>query len=136
MKRRNPMKKMKTILLVDDEPVWLEAMQMVLKEEGYRPVAATSGEEALKKLQTQKPDLIMTDVRMPAMNGFDLYERIKENPKISSIPIVFMSSIDDYYAKKTAKDLGATGYLTKPTFTEDLKKSVEEFLKQLPQKNE
>ncbi len=128
------MKKLKTILLVDDEPAWLEAMQMVLKEEGYKAVAVTSGEEALRRLQTQKPDLIMTDVRMPVMNGFDLYERIKENPKLATIPIVFMSSIDDYYAKQTAKELGANGYLTKPSFTEDLKKSLENLLKELPQK--
>jgi CheY-like chemotaxis protein len=133
-KRRNPMRKLRTILVVDDEPAWLEAMQMVLKEEGYKAVAATSGEEALRRLQRQKPDLIMTDVRMPAMNGFDLYEKIKENPTISTIPVVFMSSIDDYYAKKTAKELGATGYMTKPSFTEDLKKTVEQFLKELPQR--
>ena len=129
------MKKQKTILLVDDEPAWLDAMKMALKDEGYKAITVTSGEEALQKLEKRKPDLIMTDVRMPVMNGFDLYEKIRENPKLARIPVVFMSSIDDYYAKRTAKELGAQGYLTKPSFTEDLKKSVESLFKEFPAKN-
>lgn len=121
-----------TILLVDDEPLWLDAMRMALKDEGYRTITVTSGEEALLKLRTQKPDLIMTDVRMPVMNGFDLYQKIREIPKLARVPIVFMSSIDDYYAKRTAKELGAQGYITKPSFSEDLRKSVRSFLEELP----
>lgn len=121
-----------TILLVDDEPMWLDVMRIVLKDEGYRTITVTSGEEALLKLQTRKPDLIMTDVRMPVMNGFDLYQRIREIPKLARVPIVFMSSIDDYYAKRTAKELGAQGYITKPSLSEDLRKSVRSFLEELP----
>lgn len=121
-----------TILLVDDEPLWLDAMRIALKDEGYRTITVTSGEEALLKLRKQKPDLIMTDVRMPVMNGFDLYQKIREIPKLARVPIVFMSSIDDYYAKRTAKELGAQGYITKPSFSEDLRKSVRSFLEELP----
>jgi CheY-like chemotaxis protein len=130
MKMKKP--RAQTILLVDDEPLWLDAMRMVLKDEGYRTITVTSGEEALLKLQRQKPDLIMTDVRMPVMNGFDLYQKIREIPKLARVPIVFMSSIDDYYAKRTAKELGAQGYITKPSFSEDLRKSVRSFLEELP----
>jgi len=68
------------------------------------------------------------------MNGFDLYEKIRENPKLAGVPVVFMSGIDDYYAKRTAKELGAQGYITKPSFTEDLKMSVEGFFKEVPGK--
>jgi CheY-like chemotaxis protein len=128
MKKSKP----RTILLVDDEPMWLDAMSLILKDEGYKAITVTSGEEALLKLEKRKPDLIMTDVRMPVMNGFDLYQRIRENPKLAGVPVVFMSSIDDYYAKRTAKELGADGYLTKPSFTEDLKKSVESFFREAP----
>jgi CheY-like chemotaxis protein len=130
MKKSRP----RTILLVDDEPMWLDAMSLILKDEGYKAITVTSGEEALLKLEKRKPDLIMTDVRMPVMNGFDLYQRIRENPKLAGVPVVFMSSIDDYYAKRTAKELGADGYLTKPSFTEDLKKSVESFFREAPNK--
>jgi CheY-like chemotaxis protein len=128
MKKSKP----RTILLVDDEPMWLDAMSLILRDEGYKAITVTSGEEALLKLEKRKPDLIMTDVRMPVMNGFDLYQRIRENPKLAGVPVVFMSSIDDYYAKRTAKELGADGYLTKPSFTEDLKKSVESFFREAP----
>jgi CheY-like chemotaxis protein len=124
-----------TILLVDDEPLWLDAMRIALKDEGYRTITVTSGEEALLKLRKQKPDLIMTDVRMPVMNGFDLYQKIREIPKLARVPIVFMSSIDDYYAKRTAKELGAQGYITKPSFSEDLRKSVKSFFEELPKMN-
>ena len=124
-----------TILLVDDEPMWLDAMRIVLKEEGYRTIMVTSGEEALLKLQRRKPDLIMADVRMPVMNGFDLYQKIREIPKMARVPIVFMSSIDDYYAKRTAKELGAQGYVTKPHLSEDLKKSVKSLFEELPKRN-
>jgi CheY-like chemotaxis protein len=127
--------KAQTILLVDDEPMWLDAMRTVLKDEGYRTITVTSGEEALLKLQTRKPDLIMTDVRMPVMNGFDLYQKIREIPKLARVPIVFMSSIDDYYAKRTAKELGAQGYITKPSFSEDLRKSMKSFFEELPKMN-
>jgi len=128
------MKKVKprTILLVDDEPMWLDAMRMILKDEGYKTITVTSGEEALLKLQKRKPDLIMTDVRMPIMNGFDLYQKIREIPKLARVPIVFMSSIDDYYARRTAKELGAQGYVTKPNLSEDLRKSVKGFFEELP----
>jgi len=131
MKKTKP----RTILLVDDEPMWLDAMRMVLKDEGYKTITVTSGEEALLKLQTRKPDLIMTDVRMPVMNGFDLFQKIREIPKLARVPIVFMSSIDDYYARRTAKELGAQGYITKPSFSEDLKRSVESLFKELPKVN-
>jgi two-component system chemotaxis response regulator CheY len=77
----------------------------------------------------------MTDVRMPVMNGFDLYQKIREIPKLARVPIVFMSSIDDYYAKRTAKELGAQGYITKPSFSEDLRKSVKSFFEELPKMN-
>ena len=126
--------KMKTILLIDDEQSWLDAMRLVLKDEGYKTITVTSGDEALLTLQKRKPDLILTDVRMPVMNGFDLYEKIRENPKLAGVPVVFMSGIDDYYAKRTAKELGAQGYITKPSFTEDLKMSVEGFFKEVPGK--
>ena len=126
--------RMKTILLVDDEQSWLDAMRLALKDEGYKTITVTSGDEALLTLQKRKPDLILTDVRMPVMNGFDLYEKIRENPKLVGVPVVFMSGIDDYYAKRTAKELGADGYLTKPSLTEDLKMSVESFFKELPDK--
>ncbi|MBA4313210.1 MAG: two-component system response regulator [Chlorobiaceae bacterium] len=125
---------LKTVLFVDDESMWLEAIRLSLKGEKFKILTADGGEEALKKLERKIPDLIMSDVRMPFMNGFDLYEKVKSNPKFKNIPYVFMSSIDDFDAKRTAKDLGAEGYIEKPFDSEQIKTIVLDFLKRFPPK--
>ncbi|RCK72632.1 MAG: response regulator receiver (CheY-like) modulated metal dependent phosphohydrolase [Ignavibacteriae bacterium] len=117
-------KRHKTLLLIDDENVWLDTMKTVLKEESFEIFTADSGTEALSKLKKIKPDLILSDVKMPDMNGFELYDKIKHNPKLSDIPFVFMSSLDDYDAKKVAKTLGAVDYIEKPFDVEQVKTIV------------
>jgi CheY-like chemotaxis protein len=126
--------KSQTVLLVDDESPWLEAMTIVLRNESYNVITANSGEEALKKLETKKPDLILADIRMPVMNGFDLYEKIRDNPGLKSVPYVFMSSMDDFDAKKVAQDLGADDYVTKPYDINDVKTIVLDLLKKFKEK--
>ena len=106
--------KRKTVLFVDDESLWLNAVKAAVRGGPVKVMTAAGGEEALEKMLRQRPDLILSDVRMPVMNGFDLYEKVKSNPKLRSIPYVFMSSIDDFDARKTAKDIGADDYVEKP----------------------
>jgi len=77
-------------------------------------MTAGGAEEALEKMLRNKPDLILSDVRMPVMNGFDLFEKVKNIPELRSVPYVFMSSLDDFDARKTAKDIGADDYVEKP----------------------
>lgn len=116
-------KSKKHILVVDDEPAWRTVLSRYLTRKGYDVKEAGSGAEALQRLGSFKPDLIFSDVRMPDMNGFDLLDTIKKLPKLSATPVVFCSAIDDFDAKKVAKDLGAAGYLVKP-FDEDEISSV------------
>jgi CheY-like chemotaxis protein len=120
----------KIIMLVDDEKPWLEIMSHVLKEKSFSVMAAESGIEALKMLQRKTPDLILSDVRMPEMNGFDLYEHVRMESKNKNIPYVFMSSIDDYDAMHVAKELGADGYVTKPYDIDDAKTTINQLLTQ------
>ncbi|MBI3195492.1 MAG: response regulator [Ignavibacteriae bacterium] len=120
----------KTIMLVDDEKPWLDIMSHVLKEKSFRVMAAESGVEALKMLQRKTPDLILSDVRMPVMNGFDLYQQVRSETKNKNIPYVFMSSIDDYDAMHVAKELGADGYVTKPYDIDDAKTTINQLLTQ------
>ena len=124
----------KTILLVDDETSWLEAMTDALSQESYEVISADSGEAALQKLGSMRPDLILSDVRMPVMNGFDLYELVKKDPRLNSIPYVFMSSIDDFDAKHVAKELGVDDYVVKPFDSEDAKTIVYELLQRFKSK--
>lgn len=120
--------KRKTVLLIDDEPEWLSVISDALQQQPFRLVTASSGESALEKLKKLHPDLILSDVRMPIMNGFDLYERIRSNPKLKGIPYVFMSSIDDFDAIHFAKQLGADDYVTKPFDTEGARTVVLDLL--------
>ena len=111
-------------MLIDDETLWLDLVQQVLANEAYKVVTASSGEAALKKLHSIRPDLILSDVRMPVLNGFDLYEKVRSDPKLKSIPYVFMSSIDDFDAMRTARELGADDYFEKPFDAEGVKDIV------------
>ncbi|MBI4429706.1 MAG: response regulator [Ignavibacteriales bacterium] len=110
----------KHILIVDDEPSWRHMLSLYLSRKGFNVKEAGSGVEALQTLGRFKPDLIFSDVRMPDMNGFDLLDNIKKLPKLSTTPVVFCSAIDDYDAKKVAKELGAAGYLVKPFDEEEI----------------
>lgn len=108
------MKPQKQILIVDDEPIWLKVLKKMLETKGYMVREAASGADALNTLKSYEPDLILLDVRMPDMNGFDLLDHIKQLPKLASKPVVLVSAMDDFHAKKVARDLGAAEYLLKP----------------------
>jgi CheY-like chemotaxis protein len=110
----------KQILVVDDEPAWLQILLYILRKKGYEVRGETNATDALKALKEFKPDLIVSDVRMPDMNGFDFLDRVKHSKKNSNIPFVFVTAIDDYESRKAAQDLGATDYLTKPFNEEDV----------------
>lgn len=114
MSRTGSSPKRKTVLFVDDESLWRTTVQAAARGGPVHVVTAAGGAEALEELGRTRPDLILSDVRMPDMNGFDLFEKVRSDPKFASIPWVFMSSIDDFDARKTARDLGAEDYVEKP----------------------
>jgi len=116
-------KRKKHILVIDDEPSWLKITSHILKSRGYDVRTAGSGAEAIKTLASYTPDLILSDVRMPDMNGFDLVDNLRRLPTTSSTPVIFFSAIDDYDARKVARTLGAVDYLIKP-FNEDEVSSI------------
>ncbi|MEK7263088.1 MAG: response regulator [Bacteroidota bacterium] len=121
--------KLKTILLVDDEPSWLSTMKTVLTESHLSVMTAESGEDALAELQKNKPDLILCDVRMPIMNGYDVFTKVKEVQSLKTIPFVFMSNFDDFEAKKVAKQMGADDYVAKPFTVDEVHIVVKDLLK-------
>jgi putative two-component system response regulator len=116
-------------MFVDDERPWLEAIRTAIQEEpSFKIVIADSGEAALHELTRITPDLILSDIRMPFMNGFDLFERVRRIPKCKKVPYVFLSSLDDLDAQRTAKELGADGYLQKPIDSDGVKSIVLDLL--------
>lgn len=124
------MGKKKQILVVDDEPAWLKSVTHVLKKQGYQVKGVQTAAEALALLVKYRPDLIVSDLRMPDMNGFDLLDKIRHLPKISSTPVVFFSAIDDFHAKEVARELGATACLLKPYDENDLYTVLKQYLPQ------
>ncbi len=109
------------ILVVDDEPMIREGLKVALEIEGHRTLTASDGNEALKIVDKQKPDLIITDIIMPESDGIELICSVKEsNPGIKILAISGGGRISAYDHLKIAKQLGATGVLTKPFSTEEL----------------
>jgi signal transduction histidine kinase len=102
------------ILVVDDTPINLDAISTVLIDAGYQVSVATSGERALQNLQRRSPDLILLDVMMPGIDGFETCERIKANSKTCNIPIIFMTSLIDLNNKIKGFNCGAADYISKP----------------------
>lgn len=107
-----------TILIVEDSPSELELMSHYLKESGYNVIKATGAKEALEKAASQKPDVIVTDVVMPEMSGFELCRSLRRNPITEKVPIVICSSKNQEIDRFWAMRQGADAYITKP-YTRD-----------------
>ena len=102
------------ILIVDDTPTNLDVISEALSDAGYTVAIATSGERALKQLERRSPDLILLDVMMPEIDGFETCVRLKANPKTCDIPVIFMTALSDSDSKIKGFEVGAVDYITKP----------------------
>ncbi len=123
------------ILIVDDTPENIDVLNNLLNN--YKRIIALNGNDALKILEKgQKPDLILLDVIMPGIDGFETCKKIKENPKTSDIPVIFMTSLDDTVNKVKGFEVGAVDYVTKPFEPLELLKRVETHLKITKLQNE
>lgn len=108
------------ILVVDDTPANLEVITETLASAKYSVATSISGDRALKRLQTYCPDLILLDVQMPGMDGFELCQQLKSDPVTAQIPIIFMTALSDTSSKVKGFSLGAVDYITKPFQEEEL----------------
>lgn len=113
---------MKRILIVDDEPMNIRIAEHILHwDEAYEVCSAQSGEQTLEILEKEKPDMILLDVRMPGMDGFETMERIQNK---MDIPVILVSADRDAEVEERAREAGARGYLVKPLVPELLRRSV------------
>jgi CheY-like chemotaxis protein len=110
---------MYNILLVDDEKMNLTILEAVLRRGGYQFFEADSGEKALDILQRENIDLILLDLMMPGMDGYQALERIKQNPAISFIPVIIASALKESVDVEKGLELGANDYFTKPLSDDD-----------------
>jgi len=112
---------MKKIVIADDERNILMLLEIMLRDLDAEVFTATNGEEALALTVEKKPDLVITDVVMPKMNGFEVCKRIRNTPTIQQTPIILLSALGDEYNKLTGFDEGADDYMIKPFNIEELK---------------
>ncbi|MFN6518840.1 MAG: PleD family two-component system response regulator [Nostoc sp. CreGUA01] len=113
-----------TILIVEDSPSELELMSHYLKESGYNVIKTTDAKEALEKAVLEKPDVIVTDVVMPEMSGFELCRSLRKDPITAKVPIIICSSKNQKIDRLWAMRQGADAYLTKPYTREDLLRTI------------
>ena len=120
---------MKTILIVEDSATTRALIRAVIDEIGeYETVEAESGFEALKMLPQQEYDLIVTDINMPDINGLELINFVRNNPRYNHLPIIIVSTERSEEDKKRGMALGATAYVTKPFKSSELQEIIKKSL--------
>lgn len=112
------------ILIAEDNPALIEVMREILETEGYRVTCAGNGNEALKAFEAEQPDLILSDVMMPQMDGFALLEAIRLHPNGAAVPFLFVSARTEQTATSRARVLGADDYIFKPFDADELSLAV------------
>jgi DNA-binding response OmpR family regulator len=117
------------ILIVDDVPASLDLLAWIIRGQGYEPRPVPSGKLALLAAQADPPDLILLDVNMPEMNGFEVYESLKAQEALKDIPVIFITALMENADKVKAFSMGAVDYITKPFQVEEIKSRVQTHLR-------
>jgi DNA-binding response OmpR family regulator len=122
---------MAKVLIVDDERDALQAMEEILLLDGHKVVQAKDGKGALESVKANLPDVIVCDIEMPELKGFDVFKELKKNPATSIIPFIFLTGRNDISALVKAMELNANDFLTKPFTGEDLTAAVDNQLRKV-----
>jgi len=120
---------MKKILFIEDEPALQKTFGDVLKQEGYKIISALDGETGLRLSKTEKPDLILLDLILPKIHGFEVLKRLKEDKETKEIPIIVLTNLERIEDIEKALELGATTYLVKAQYS--LEEVIEKIKKTL-----
>ncbi|MDD5561665.1 MAG: response regulator [Candidatus Omnitrophica bacterium] len=120
--------KKKKILTVDDEVDFLKILKLRLEANGYEVIAAFDGEEALKKIKSDNPDVVILDIMLPKLNGEEVCKEIRRDPVFSKIPVIMLTGKDTDVDRIVGRVIGADIYLTKPCDSEKLIKAIKNVL--------
>ena len=104
----------RTVLVVDDDPVILRLLEVNFEMEGFSVCTATDGVEGLEVAKAEQPDVVVSDVMMPRMNGLELVKGLKDDPATASIPVILLSAKAQATDVRAGLDAGADDYVTKP----------------------
>jgi len=116
---------MKKILVIEDEPEMRRNITTLLRYHDYEPVAAANGSEGVEAARREKPDLILCDVMMPALDGYGVLQALQTEATLARIPFIFLTAKGEKNDLRSGMDLGADDYLTKPVANADLVRAIE-----------
>ena len=114
----------KSILIVDDAPNIVLSLEFLMKQEGYEVYTAADGEEALEMVRAKKPNLVLLDVMMPKLDGYEVCREIRANPDWQEIRVIMLTAKGRDVERQKGLELGADAYITKPFSTRDLMEKV------------
>ena len=118
----------KKILLVDDEQDLVDTVKLKLEFEGYEVMACYEGQDCLDKVGKIKPDIILLDVMMPRLNGYEVCRKLKEDPQTQHIPVIMLTAKVQKLDQELGAKSGANAYITKPFEFEDLLETLKKYL--------
>ncbi len=122
------------ILVVDDEPPIVRLMEFILARQGHEMLVAVNGEEALAKIRTHKPDLVLLDIMMPRIDGYEVARQVRADPALAHLPIIMLSAKAQEDDIRRGVDIGVDEYITKPFSPEHLVHVVADHLSRVPEK--
>jgi len=120
MEHKDQNSKGKTVLLAEDDAIILQMFSTYLTEEGFSVLEAASGQKALEMIREQTPAIVLLDLMMPDLSGFDILEAMQQDAKLSKIPVIVFSNLGQDTDIKRAKSLGVKDYLVKADVTPDV----------------
>lgn len=118
----------KKVLVADDEPTIRRLVSRTLTGKGFEVVEAADGEEALMKVTTDKPDVVILDVMMPKLDGWEVRDAMRRDPNLKEIPIIILSAVGEFEDQLRGLESGAEDYITKPFAPEELVEAVTSIL--------
>lgn len=116
---------MKKVLVIEDETPVRENLVDLLDLEGYAPIAAQDGEEGLRLAMENRPDVIICDISMPRMNGFEVLDRINQDPMMCAVPFIILTARSDREDQRRGMNLGADDYIVKPFTIDEVLNSIQ-----------
>lgn len=123
------------ILVVDDEPTIVRLMEFILARQGHEMLAAVNGEEALEKIRAHKPDLVLLDIMMPRIDGYEVARRVRADVETAALPIIMLSAKAQEEDIRKGMEVGVNEYITKPFSPDQLVHVVGDYLSRLDKDN-
>ncbi|MCO5105822.1 MAG: response regulator [Burkholderiaceae bacterium] len=112
------------VLIAEDEPNIVESLSFVLGREGFEVTAVLDGQAALERLRADPPDMMILDVMLPRVNGFEVLKQVKSDPSLRSIPVIVLTAKGQAHDRRMAEELGVDGFMTKPFSNREIVEQV------------